>query len=56
MQYWISILAGVGGLIGAIAGPAFLQRSAREGWRYFFYMEGALFIASLAGILFFVSR
>ena len=56
VQYWISILAGLGGLIGALVGPALLQLNAKEGWRWYFYLEGAIFIISLLGILIFVSR
>lgn len=55
MQYWISILAGLGGLVGALVGPALLQLNAKEGWRWFFYLEGAIFILSLLGIIIFVS-
>lgn len=54
VQYWISILAGLGGFIGTIAGPAFLKQSSSEGWRYFFYLEGAFFVVSLAGVVLFV--
>ena len=53
VQLWIGELSLLGQLIGAIVGPAFLDKSVTSGWRWFFYMEGGLFVVSLAGIVLF---
>jgi MFS family permease len=53
IQLWIAWLALGGQLVGVLAGPALTQRNATKGWRWFFYLEGAIFAFSLIMLVLF---